>query len=194
MRHREGWPRTGREGNCSAGILPKATSLVNQFLDHPGRISRGTPRGGPERDPWEVVQGNETVTFRMHPSVGLVDRCVGGAGGRENHPRLVLQGVVQTRLRHETSDAHQRDHGTFPSRAYREDRFTGPMIAAERAMILARAGEAEAALDEINRLLANPSSVTVHTLRLDPRWDPIRTHPRFKALLVKYANPERPAG
>jgi len=26
------------------------------------------------------------------------------------------------------------------------------------------------------------------------RWDPIRQHPRFKALLVKYANPERPAG
>jgi len=28
----------------------------------------------------------------------------------------------------------------------------------------------------------------VHTLRLDPRWDPNREHPRFKALLVKYAN------
>ena len=25
------------------------------------------------------------------------------------------------------------------------------------------------------------------------RWDPIREHPRFKALLVKYANPETAA-
>ena len=31
----------------------------------------------------------------------------------------------------------------------------------------------------------------VHMLRLDPRWDPIREHPRFKALLVEYANPEK---
>jgi len=77
------------------------------------------------------------------------------------------------------------------SRAYREDRLTGPTIAAERAMILARAGEAEAALDEIERLLAGPSWTSSHTLRLDPRWDPIREHPRFKALLVKYANPEK---
>lgn len=41
------------------------------------------------------------------------------------------------------------------------------------------------ALDEIERLLDGPSFVTVHTLRLDPRWDPIREYPRFKALLVK---------
>lgn len=29
--------------------------------------------------------------------------------------------------------------------------------------------------------------------RLDRRWDPVREHPRFKALLVKYANPEKTA-
>jgi len=28
----------------------------------------------------------------------------------------------------------------------------------------------------------------VHKLRLDPRWDPIREHPRFKALLAKYGS------
>jgi hypothetical protein len=43
-----------------------------------------------------------------------------------------------------------------------------------------------AALDEIERLLAGPSWLSVHTLRLDPRWDPIRNHPRFTALLKKY--------
>ena len=33
---------------------------------------------------------------------------------------------------------------------------------------------------------AGPSFLTIHKLRLDPRWDPIREHPRFKALLAKY--------
>jgi tetratricopeptide (TPR) repeat protein len=72
------------------------------------------------------------------------------------------------------------------SARYREDAFSGPMLAEDRARILAQAGDAEAALDEIDRLLGGPSFLSVHTLQLDPRWDPIRHHPRFKALLAKY--------
>jgi len=70
---------------------------------------------------------------------------------------------------------------------YREDALQGPQVAEDGARILAQAGEAEAALDEIERLLAGPSWLSVHTLRLDPLWDPIRDPPRFKALLAKYA-------
>ena len=69
---------------------------------------------------------------------------------------------------------------------YREDAFMGRILAEARALILAQAGDADAALDEIERLLAGPSYLNVHILRLDPRWDPIRDHPRFKALLAKY--------
>jgi serine/threonine-protein kinase len=70
---------------------------------------------------------------------------------------------------------------------YRDDALWGPPAAEDRARILAQAREAEAALDEIERLLAGPSWLSVHTLRLDPRWDPIRDHPRFKALVARYA-------
>jgi serine/threonine-protein kinase len=73
------------------------------------------------------------------------------------------------------------------SAVYREDAFEGPLLAEDRGRILAQAGEADAALDEIERLLGRPSWLSVHTLRLDPRWDPIRDHPRFRALLTKYA-------
>jgi serine/threonine protein kinase/Flp pilus assembly protein TadD len=73
------------------------------------------------------------------------------------------------------------------SEVYRADAFQGPQLAEARARILAQAGEVSAALDEIGRLLAEPSWLSVHTLRLDPCWDPIRDHSRFKALLVKYA-------
>jgi serine/threonine-protein kinase len=69
---------------------------------------------------------------------------------------------------------------------YHEDAMEGTRVAEDRARILAQAGDADAALDEIERLLAGPSDLSVHTLRLDPRWDPIREHPRFKALLAKY--------
>jgi serine/threonine-protein kinase len=69
---------------------------------------------------------------------------------------------------------------------YREDEFQGSSLREDRARILAQLGDAEGALDEIEQLLAKPSDLSVHMLRLDPRWDPIRGHPRFKALLTKY--------
>ncbi|HEU5218331.1 MAG TPA: tetratricopeptide repeat protein, partial [Gemmatimonadales bacterium] len=78
------------------------------------------------------------------------------------------------------------------SAVYRGDAFWGPALAEDRAQILAQAGDADAALDEIERLLARPSWLSVHTLRLDPRWDPIRDHPRFKALLARYTGTASP--
>jgi eukaryotic-like serine/threonine-protein kinase len=74
------------------------------------------------------------------------------------------------------------------SDVYQRDRFYGPYLAESRAQILARIGERDSALAEIERILAGPSwSTSVNTLRLDPRWDPIRSDSRFQALLVKYA-------
>jgi serine/threonine protein kinase/Flp pilus assembly protein TadD len=71
------------------------------------------------------------------------------------------------------------------SEVYRGDCYRGRMVAEECARIFAQAGEAEGALDEIERLLAEPSLVTFHTLRLDPLWDPLRGSPRFQALVAK---------
>jgi len=71
-----------------------------------------------------------------------------------------------------------------------EDALDGlTLVAPDRARILAQAGEANAALDEIERLLSGPSWLSVHTLRLDPLFDPIREHPRFRALVQRYRSP-----
>jgi len=78
------------------------------------------------------------------------------------------------------------------SAVYRGDVLQGRCgaVAVNRARILAQAGNVGGALDEIERLLAGPSELSVHWLQLDPRWDAIRDNPRFKALLAKYGNEE----
>ena len=58
-----------------------------------------------------------------------------------------------------------------------------------RAVIMAQLGETGKALDEIEQLLARPGTFSVHELRLDPDFDPIRDDPRYLALLRKYAKP-----
>lgn len=45
------------------------------------------------------------------------------------------------------------------------------------------AGEYEKAIDHLEYLLSVPSAVTVPLLKIDPVWDPLREHPRFKKLV-----------
>ena len=65
----------------------------------------------------------------------------------------------------------------------------GPQVAEDRAPILVQTGDADAALDEIERLLVRPSWLSGQALRLDPLWDKIRDNPRFREVLTKC--PER---
>ena len=51
------------------------------------------------------------------------------------------------------------------------------------AEVLAQAGLVEEASDLIEEQLDGASSLTLHVLRLDPIWDPIRETPQFQAIL-----------
>jgi TolB-like protein/DNA-binding SARP family transcriptional activator/Flp pilus assembly protein TadD len=79
------------------------------------------------------------------------------------------------------------------SQVYREDDHHRALLAEARARILLEIGETDSALQEVEYLLKGPSWLSVHTFQLDPSYDPIRHDSRFKALLVKYAQPA-PAG
>ena len=72
------------------------------------------------------------------------------------------------------------------STIYRNDATDGPDLAEARARILAEAGDAGPALDEIEKLLSHPAFFSTWSMRLDPRWDALRDQPRFKALLKRY--------
>jgi TolB-like protein/Tfp pilus assembly protein PilF len=68
-----------------------------------------------------------------------------------------------------------------------KDAFDGPMMTLALAQIYTWTDEPEQALPLIEHSLNTPNGVTVPLLKLDAVWDPLRSNPRFQALLEKYS-------
>ncbi|HET7662603.1 MAG TPA: tetratricopeptide repeat protein [Rhodanobacteraceae bacterium] len=70
-----------------------------------------------------------------------------------------------------------------------KDAYSGTYALAGLAEVEAHAGAKDQALQLIDQLLAMPAGevMSVTRLKLDPVWDPLRSDPRFQALLKKYA-------
>ena len=67
-----------------------------------------------------------------------------------------------------------------------KDAFGGPEITTGVAEVYAVLGENDRAIAILDGLLSRPSSVTVEVLKVNPVWDPLRSDPRFQALIDKY--------
>jgi len=59
----------------------------------------------------------------------------------------------------------------------------GPYRVEDLAFVYALVGEHDKAIDRLEYLLSIPFWNSVQMLRLDPRWDALREHPRFRQLL-----------
>ena len=64
-----------------------------------------------------------------------------------------------------------------------DDLFTAPRYRLDAARVLAAAGDPDAAIDELEIYLSSPGLFSVGGIVADPRFDPIREHPRFQALV-----------
>ncbi|HEV3098702.1 MAG TPA: hypothetical protein VGY75_03195 [Candidatus Udaeobacter sp.] len=67
-----------------------------------------------------------------------------------------------------------------------QDALEGPKATLELAKIYTWTGETDQALLLLDHSLSTPSGITVSSLKLDPVWDPLRSDPRFQALLDKH--------
>lgn len=67
------------------------------------------------------------------------------------------------------------------------DPVYGPILEEDLAAVETQVGEIERAIPRLERLLTTPYGsfpLSQARLRLDPVWDPLRSHPRFKALVA----------
>jgi TolB-like protein/Tfp pilus assembly protein PilF len=67
-----------------------------------------------------------------------------------------------------------------------KDAFSGPEIASGVAEVYAILGDNDRAIETLDGLLSRPSGVTAQELKINPIWDPLRSEPRFQALMEKY--------
>ena len=68
-----------------------------------------------------------------------------------------------------------------------KDAYIGPQFIVDLALIYTQLGEVDEALDQLDLMLSIPSKFSVTVLRMDPRWDALRDHPKYQELLAKYS-------
>ncbi len=140
--------------------------LVYQYMGEPerARVSFESARGILER---EIAARPDDG--RIHGSLGNVYAALGRREDAIREAKLAVEMIPITM-----------------------DALVGPRQIEHLSLTYILLEEYEAALDQIEYVLMNPSMISVSILRLDPRWDPVRTHPRFKRLLEKYTGIDYP--
>jgi tetratricopeptide (TPR) repeat protein len=65
-----------------------------------------------------------------------------------------------------------------------QDAVNGALYRWNLAGILAKAGQVDAAIEQLAYMLSVPGLVSVPALRVDHSWDPLRGNPRFERLVA----------
>jgi tetratricopeptide (TPR) repeat protein len=144
---------------------------------------------GPSRFPWEeecdyamaLKIGGDTVQAKA-----LLENRVGTERGnveKEPQPRSWMALSVAYAVLDDKAEALRCAQAAVDLVPESTDAAEGTRYTANRAMVLAWAGETDKAIAEVARLLKVPGGLKVEEIRKDPFWKPLQGDPRFQALL-----------
>jgi len=126
------------------------------------------------------LQGrHEAARSSWEEARGLLE-AVTGKDPDDGRARCAL-GIVYAGLGRK-AEAIREGQAALASLSSNRDDFNLTANRLQVAWIYSMSGEPEAALDQIEFLLARPSTLSVPLLRVDPRWDSLRSNPRFQKL------------
>jgi serine/threonine protein kinase/Tfp pilus assembly protein PilF len=69
-----------------------------------------------------------------------------------------------------------------------KDALEGPDVALDLTWIYTMVGEQDEALKQLDYLLSIPARISVPLIKIDPRWDALRSNPKYQLLLKKYSS------
>ena len=67
-----------------------------------------------------------------------------------------------------------------------KDALQAPVLMTDLALTYTLVGDHDAALEQLDEVLSIPSILSTAWLEKDPRWDPLREHPGYAALLREH--------
>jgi TolB-like protein/Flp pilus assembly protein TadD len=162
---------------------------------------------------WPLDDAQRTLLFRLGPEyfdddAGSWGLALAGAHAAAGHPELARAYADSARAAFEAQVRDAPDNAQLhvllgtalayvgrKAEAIREGRrglellppstnaFAGPYVQHQLARIYILTGEPDQALDLLEPLLSMPYFLSPGWLRLDPTFEPLRNHPRFKALV-----------
>jgi tetratricopeptide (TPR) repeat protein len=100
-------------------------------------------------------------------------------------------GQIEARLGHKEEALRQAERGVELYEASGDELQKGSSII-RLAAICSRVGESDRALDLLEKRAKLPNGPTYGLLRLNPDWDPLRSHPRFEKLVASLAPKNAP--
>jgi len=136
------------------------SAQVHELLNEPELAADEFERA---RELLEAAVRESPKDPRLRSSLGIAHAALG------RKEEAIREGVHATELLPQSADG-----------------FYYVSFAVDLAHIYTIIGEDEAALDQIEHLLSNPSWISAAWLEMDPRWNPLREHPGFQALLEEH--------
>jgi len=133
--------------------------LIFRYMGHSDDAQRAFTEA---RAQFEAGLADHPGDARFHSALGIVHA---GLGNKEEARREAQKGV-----------------DLYPTS---RDALMGPVREVDLAITLALIGNADAAIDVLERVLSRPAWFSVSQAKLDPAFDSLCDHPRFKALLAK---------
>jgi TolB-like protein/Flp pilus assembly protein TadD len=107
----------------------------------------------------------------------------------DDGPRHALLGLIYAGLGR-CEDAKNEAKRAVDLLPETKDAFDGPILVISRARIHMMCRDLDTAFALLEHSLQTRAGITIHELRLDPIWDPLRTDPRFEPLLAKFGAPK----
>lgn len=163
-------------GEYEAALL-RARSFRVEFYEGPDAL---IPRTYLEAMAYELLGDTEAARERWEASRRTLEEEIRKRPDDARAHSALGVALAGLGLEDEAIRAGRRGVELYPVSV---DAFHGPRHLADLAEIYTRVGEHDAALDLIEQLLAMTGGLHPKMLELEPRWAPLREHPRYRKLL-----------